>query len=524
MFVTRVEGRVAFRGMSVRVLLIAGAAALSAVLAAAEDVRPAIGPFALGSTVDEAKRAAPSARWETAADKTTGRLSAISAPSVWSLETLSFRLTLRPNDYGTRLLKFENDSDGTSRDECQRRAIAVVAHLEGLFDEFGPGPSSLGWDFGGATVGAGTLSHIAVTEELGDSYWQAETLSLDKPHYVVVSASFKPSTTRCTIDIAASTELPRTPPWVARGGSPNDVLAAAGQFGTDLADRIEPLFVAEFKDAEAARAVWRRDGRAALSKVAQYVFPTPEPEAFATDAIAAVRARRAAEPSASIEALVAVALNPNGDGVVLGRLGNDGAKGQPAKAPPDVALRKVGDVAVLTIPVFAKKTITQVGEALVQMPQRLVVDLRGNSGGDLETVARVAGPFLQPTAVVVSEVSRSGTSDYITPGPDGARRKAQFVVLIDEETNSGALALAAALVDHTKAKIAGRLAARVEGALTVVQPLPLEKGKPGDRTVRYPIAVFKRPNGALLADGLAVDLAISATGDAAITEAIKAFK
>ena len=393
-----------------------------------------------------------------------------------------------------------------------------------MFGELGPGPLALGWGFGDATVRAGALSQVAVTEEFGDSYWQTETLTLDRPHYVAVSVSFKPSTTRCTIDIAASTELPRTPPWIAKGGSVSDVLAAADRFGADLADRIEPLFVAEFNDAETARAVWRRDGRTALLKVAKYVFPTPEPEAFAADAIAAVRAKRAAEPTASIEELVAVALNPNGDGIVIGRLGNDEAKGQPATALPDVTLRKVGNVAVLAIPVFAGKTIAQVDAALVQMPQRLIVDLRGNSDDDLETIERVAKPFLQPIATVVSQVSRSGTSDYITPGPDGVRRKAQFVVLIDEKTNSGALALAAALVDQTKAKIAGRLAAHIESAVTVAAPLPSEKGKPADRYVRYPIAVLKRPNGAPLADGVTLDLAISAMGDAAIIEAIKAFK
>jgi C-terminal processing protease CtpA/Prc len=121
-------------------------------------------------------------------------------------------------------------------------------------------------------------------------------------------------------------------------------------------------------------------------------------------------------------------------------------------------------------------------------------------------------------------VDREGTNDYVTSGPDGARRKAAFVVLIDEETNAGALALAAALVDHTKATIAGRLAAHINGMVTAVRPLPPEKGKPRDRYVRYPIGVLKRPNGAPLAEGFVLDHAISATGDAAIAEAIKAFK
>ena len=230
------------------------------------------------------------------------------------------------------------------------------------------------------------------------------------------------------------------------------------------------------------------------------------------------------EPSASLETLVAVALNPRGDGIAVIRLEKEKLKEQAAKTPPDVSFRKLKDVAVLKIPVLVEKSVGQVRDVLVQMPERLIVDLRGNAGGAFDTIARVAEPFLQPSAVVVTLVSHEGTSDYVTPGPDGKRRRAAFVVLVDEETNSGALALAAALVDHTKAKVAGRLAKRISGTVTTLRPLSLDRGKLGDGYVRFPTGGLKRPNGALLADGLKLDIPVNATGEAAVAEAVKAFK
>jgi hypothetical protein len=500
--------------MYVRGLLIACAASVSAVATAAEEARPMIGPFALGSAIEDAKRAAPAAKWEAHADKASGRLVAISAADAWSFDKLSFRVTLRPNDFGTRLLRFEAADAVASREECQQRAVAVVAHLEEGLGEFGPGPASLGWGSGDATVGAGALSQVAVTEEFGDIYWQAESLTIEKPNYVVVTASFVPSTARCTTEISATTRLP----------DQRAKAIATKQFASDLAEHVERLFVAEFKDPDAARAAWRREGNPVLRQVAEHLFPTPAPEEFAAEAIAAVRAKRAAEPSVPLETLVATALNPRGDGVAVVRLDPNERAASRTKTQPDVTMRPLKDTAVLKIPILAEKTPRQVQAALATMPARLIVDLRGNRGGLFDTIARTAEAFLQPSAVVVSVASHDGTEDYITSGSGGERRRVALIVLIDEDTNAGALALAAALVDHAKAKLAGRLAKQVNGTLYSVVPLVSERGKAMEGYVRIPTGVLKRPNGALLADGLTLDLPISATGEAAVAEAVKAFK
>lgn len=487
-------------------------ASMSAAVTVAQDVRPTIGPFALGSTVDEAKRAVPNAKWDSIADKVSGRLTAISAADAWSFDKLNFRLTLRPNDFGIRLLRFEAGDGVASRDECQRRAIAVIAHLEAGLGEFGPGSSSLGWGTNDATVGAGEFSHLAVSEDFGDTYWQTETLTIEKPHYVVVSASSQAAL--CKIEISATTKLPD-----------ERVKATAWkQLASDLSGRVERLFVAEFKDTEAARAAWRRDGSAVLERVVEFLFPTPPPEEFAAEAIAAVRSKRAAEPSASLETLVAAALNPRGDGIVLVRLDPNDASTAAKKTPPDVSLRKLKGASVLKIPVLVDKTPAQVRQALAEIPPRLIVDLRGNQGGLFDTIAGAAEPFLQPSAVVVSVVSHDGTDDYITSAGEGTRPKVALIVLVDENTNAGALALAAALVDHAKAKLVGSLAKQINGTLYSVFPLSMERGKLREAHIRVPTGVLKRANGALLADGLALDLSINATGDAAIAEAMKAFK
>lgn len=498
--------------MRVRCFMIACAASVSAAGALAQEAAPTIGPFALGSSIDEARRAVPNAKWEFIADKASGRLSAVGAADVWSLGKLSFRLTLRPNDYGIRLLRFEAGDTVVSRDECQRRAIAVVAHLEVDLGEFGPGSSSLGWSTNDATVGAGELSYLAVTESFGDAYWQAETLTIEKPHYVVVSASSQSAL--CKIEISATTKLP----------DERAKAIASRQFASDLAGRVERLFVAEFKDTEAARTVWRRDGAPVLERAAELLFPAPVPDEFAAEAIAAVRKKRAAEPSTSLETLVAAALNPRGDGIVLVRLDPNEASAAVKNTPPDVSLRQLKGAAVLKIPVLDEKTPAQLREALAEMPTRMIVDLRGNQGGLFDTIARCAEPLLQPSAVVLSVVSHEGTEDYLTSAGEGTRPNIALIVLVDENTNAGALALAAALVDHAKAKLAGRLAKQINGMLYSVVPLALERGKVREAYVRVPIGALKRANGAPLADELTLDIPINSSGDAAIAEAMKAFK
>jgi carboxyl-terminal processing protease len=89
--------------------------------------------------------------------------------------------------------------------------------------------------------------------------------------------------------------------------------------------------------------------------------------------------------------------------------------------------------------------------------RRLILDLRGNPGGQVQAAVDVASEFLPKGAVVCRIEGRRTDADrqYATTA-DGAFADVPLVVLIDEHTASAAEVLAGALQDHDRAVILGR--------------------------------------------------------------------
>jgi len=89
--------------------------------------------------------------------------------------------------------------------------------------------------------------------------------------------------------------------------------------------------------------------------------------------------------------------------------------------------------------------------------RRLILDLRGNPGGELQAAVDVASEFLPRGTVVCRTEGRRQDTDheYATTG-DGPFANVPLAVLIDEHTASAAEVLAGALQDHDRAVILGR--------------------------------------------------------------------
>lgn len=87
-------------------------------------------------------------------------------------------------------------------------------------------------------------------------------------------------------------------------------------------------------------------------------------------------------------------------------------------------------------------------------PRRVVLDLRGNPGGDLEAGVRLAELFLPRNAVVAHQVFGDGSErtlrTRLPPAYEGA-----LTVLVDGATASAAEVVAAALKAHGRAEVAG---------------------------------------------------------------------
>jgi len=83
----------------------------------------------------------------------------------------------------------------------------------------------------------------------------------------------------------------------------------------------------------------------------------------------------------------------------------------------------------------------------------LVIDVRGNPGGYLETVAYIAGEFLE-NGVLIHTRDKNGRDNPVTI-LNGYSVDAPVVILIDENSASGSEILAGALQDHRLAKVVG---------------------------------------------------------------------
>jgi carboxyl-terminal processing protease len=135
----------------------------------------------------------------------------------------------------------------------------------------------------------------------------------------------------------------------------------------------------------------------------------------------------------------------------------------------------------------------------------LVLDLRGNSGGPLNSAIGLASAFLPRDAVVVSTVGRTSQSnavfkaqpsDYrVRGGADPLAplapelRQLPLVVLVDAGTASGAEIVTAALREHQRAIVVGRTTFG-RGSIQTVVPLGAGRG-----AVKLTTAHWQTPQG-----------------------------
>ncbi|MBH41671.1 MAG: peptidase S41 [Candidatus Magasanikbacteria bacterium] len=121
--------------------------------------------------------------------------------------------------------------------------------------------------------------------------------------------------------------------------------------------------------------------------------------------------------------------------------------------------QKENNIAYLRISYFNEDTLnqfnTKVKELLHESPKGIILDLRSNPGGFLQTAVLVASEWVEE-GVVVREVfqSKENTKEYVATG---ANRLAQIptVILVDKGTASGSEIVAGALQDYKKAVIIG---------------------------------------------------------------------
>ncbi len=141
---------------------------------------------------------------------------------------------------------------------------------------------------------------------------------------------------------------------------------------------------------------------------------------------------------------------------------------------------------------FGEKTYPELLIALANLQQQgfqnLVIDLRDNTGGYLQSAVQMANEFLPAKKLIVyTQGRKSARKDYRSDG-HGAYQKMPLVVLINEASASSAEIFAGAMQDNDRATIIGL---RSFGKGLVQQQMPFPDGA----MIRLTIARYYTPSG-----------------------------
>lgn len=148
------------------------------------------------------------------------------------------------------------------------------------------------------------------------------------------------------------------------------------------------------------------------------------------------------------------------------------------------------DIGYLGISIFSKTLNTQVEDALKELEEqgmkRLIIDLRGNTGGYLEAAEAVASMFLEKGKLIYSLEDKDSKNDYY----DQTTTKTTYpiVILLNSGSASASEILAAALKDSYGAIIVGE---KSYGKGKVQQTYNMSDGS----MAKYTSAKWLRPNG-----------------------------
>ncbi len=179
---------------------------------------------------------------------------------------------------------------------------------------------------------------------------------------------------------------------------------------------------------------------------------------------------------------------------------------------PTVKTEKVNDTYIIALYSFNAISESKMQEAIESYKNsgatKLIIDLRGNPGGFMQSAVDIASFFMPTGKIVVREQSGVGGEDKIFRTRN--RQVQEFtpqnlVVLVDGGSASASEILAGALKDHGVATIIGD---QTFGKGSVQELVELDDGA----SLKVTIARWLTPNGVSISDGgLAPDILIKRT-------------
>ena len=156
----------------------------------------------------------------------------------------------------------------------------------------------------------------------------------------------------------------------------------------------------------------------------------------------------------------------------------------------EIITKKGQKIGYITIKVFASNTDEQFEKALKELDKEninnLIIDLRNNQGGELNTVINIASNFLNKKQPIIQiETKNNKEIKYSTKTPE---KTYKITVLINENSASASEVLAAALNEQINATLIGKTS---YGKGTVQKTKTLPSGG----LIKYTIETWKTSKG-----------------------------
>jgi len=161
-----------------------------------------------------------------------------------------------------------------------------------------------------------------------------------------------------------------------------------------------------------------------------------------------------------------------------------------------------GDLGYVALAQFGDTAVTEVFAALDDLESQgmkaLILDLRGNPGGYLESAVKLVDEFVDDTSMpIVAQKSQSGIFEdserFATPGKRG---EYPMVVLINESSASASEIVSGAFQDFKRAKLIGQ---KTYGKGSVQRLLPMSRRIQnllgGESTLRLTVQRYYLPSG-----------------------------
>ncbi len=172
---------------------------------------------------------------------------------------------------------------------------------------------------------------------------------------------------------------------------------------------------------------------------------------------------------------------------------------------------KDGGIAYIQITTFGDNTTRELRETLNTLldekPRGIIIDLRNNGGGYLQTAVEVTSEFVGK-GVVLYEQYGDGTRHSYEIIPNGRATELPLVVLVNEGTASASEILAGVIQDYGRGKLVG-VTTYGKGSVQNWVPLSNDQG-----AVRVTVAKWLTPEGrAIHKQGLTPDYVVELTED-----------